>query len=127
MIHLDTSFLIRGLIKGSAEDRRIRRWLKDGEPLGLSAIVWAEFLCGPLGDGSIDAAREVFGAPVGFSGTEAELAAELFNLSGRRRGTLPDCMIAAVAMSHDSALATSNGDDFRRFAPQGLCLITPPD
>ena len=47
VIHLDTSFLIRGLVHGSAEDRRLRDWLKKGETLGMSVIAWAEFLCGP--------------------------------------------------------------------------------
>jgi hypothetical protein len=47
MIHVDTGFLIGALRRGSLEDRRLRRWLSDGEPVGISAIGWAEFLCGP--------------------------------------------------------------------------------
>ena len=49
MIHLDTSFLIRALARGLPEDRRLRGWLRSQEPLGMSSISWAEFLCGPVG------------------------------------------------------------------------------
>lgn len=44
MIHLD--FLVRSLGRDSPEDRRLRAWLGAGEPLAMSAIAWAEFLCG---------------------------------------------------------------------------------
>jgi predicted nucleic acid-binding protein len=48
----------------------------------------------------------------------------LFNLSGRRRGTFIDCMIAAVALGANASLATTNSDDFRRLEPAGLQIIT---
>ena len=48
MIHLDTSFLIGALNPGSPEDHRLRGWIRDGETLGMGAVAWAEFLCGPL-------------------------------------------------------------------------------
>ncbi|HYY06740.1 MAG TPA: PIN domain-containing protein, partial [Candidatus Limnocylindria bacterium] len=48
VIHLDTSFLVRALARGSREDRRLRTWLRGGTSLAISAIAWAEFLCGPL-------------------------------------------------------------------------------
>ena len=52
----------------------------------------------------------------------ASLAARMFNSTGRRRGTLADCMIAATAMRADAALATSNREDFTCFVAQGLRL-----
>jgi predicted nucleic acid-binding protein len=103
VIHLDTSFLIRALVRSSPQDRRLRQWLGAGEKLGISAIGWAEFLCGPLE-------------------AEALLAARLFNASGRRRGTLVDCMIAATAIRHGALLATADEKDFRRFIAAGLTL-----
>jgi predicted nucleic acid-binding protein len=124
MIHLDTSFLIRALVPDSREDRRLREWLRSDEPLGMSAIAWAEFLCGPIEARHVDLAREIVPDPEPFARRDAELAAGLFNRSGRRRGTLSDCMIAASVMRVDGSLATANPDDFRRFVPAGLRILT---
>jgi predicted nucleic acid-binding protein len=59
-----------------------------------------------------------------FTDEDAVLAAQLFNISGRRRGTFMDCMIAAVAVGIGASLATSNPEDFRRLEPAGLQIIT---
>jgi predicted nucleic acid-binding protein len=48
IIHLDTSFLIRALSPNSGEDKQLRGWTANGATLGMSAIGWSEFLCGPL-------------------------------------------------------------------------------
>jgi predicted nucleic acid-binding protein len=120
VIHLDTSFLIRSLLPGSLEDRALRRWLGAGEPLGIAALAWSEFLCGPVSAQAAELADDLLGEPVPFDGAVARLAAELFNRSGRRRGSLMDCMIAATAIARDAALATANRADFRRLEPLGL-------
>ena len=122
MIHLDTSFLILSLVKGSAEDRSLRAWLGAGDSLGIAAPAWAEFLCGPVRASEIALAGRLLGTPVAFSGPEAEEAAKLFNATGRRRATLLDCMIAATAISSGVPLATSNVADFRRFVARGLTM-----
>ncbi|MGH7720420.1 MAG: type II toxin-antitoxin system VapC family toxin [Gemmatimonadaceae bacterium] len=124
MIHLDTSFLIRSLARGTQEDAALRQWLRAGESLAIDAIAWTEFLCGPLSSDAIAVAGQLLGEPVPFGASESEVAARLFNESGRRRGTLVDCMIAAGAIQRGAALATSNDADFRRLAPFGLELIT---
>ncbi|MBU0641014.1 MAG: PIN domain-containing protein, partial [Planctomycetes bacterium] len=48
MIMLDTNFLFAMEKPGHDADQRLRRWLARGEQIGVSAIVWTEYLCGPL-------------------------------------------------------------------------------
>ena len=122
MIHLDTSFLIRALTPGSQEDVRLREWIGASRPLGVSTVAWAEFLCGPVDETAWSVASVVVGQPSRFTEEVAVIAARLFNGSGRRRGTMVDCMIAATALAEEAAVATSNPDDFRRFEAFGLAL-----
>ena len=122
MIHLDTSFLIRALDLGTPEDRKLRGWIGEGETLRMSTVAWAEFLCGPLTQSEMELATEIVGRRRDFTPTHAVLAARLFNESGRRRGSLIDCMIAAVALDDGALIATTNEADFRRFETSGLRL-----
>ena len=122
MIHLDTSFLIRALDPGSAEDRKLRDWIGAGQPLGMSAIAWAELLCGPLAISEMELAADIVGQRPDFTPEQAVMAARLFNESGRRRGSLVDCMIAAAALADGASLATANVADFLRFTTSGLEL-----
>jgi len=94
-----------------------------GAPIGMSAISWAEFLCGPIEARDVALAARVVREQVPFLGEDAALAARLFNVSGRRRGTLADCMIAASALRTDATLATANPEDFRRLQPAGLRIV----
>ena len=123
MIQLDTSFLIRGLVSGSAEDALLREWLRAGETLGASAIAWAGFLRGPLEGSQLKLANRVVTHRLPFAEEDAELAAKLFNDSGRRRGAFVDCLIAAVALRSEAPVATSNPSDFERFASAGLEVL----
>jgi predicted nucleic acid-binding protein len=123
MIHLDTSFLIRALLRNSPEDRAIRGWLRAGEPLAMSAIGWAEFLCGPVDAQSAGLASRIVADRLPFTEEDAAAAARLFNLVGRRRGSLTDCMIAATALRLGASLATANLSDYRRFETAGLRVI----
>lgn len=124
MIHLDTSFLIRSLAPGSHEDAVLRRWLRTGESLAVGAIGWTEFLCGPVASAAVEAALELVGDPAPYGAGEATLAARIFNETGRRRGSLVDCMIAASAIAVDATLATSDLTHFRRLEPLGLRLAS---
>lgn len=86
-------------------------------------MAWAEVRCGPvtpallkswellLGDGIVDLDRAT-----------AERAASLFNLSGRRASSLPDCVIAATAIVCGARLATLNRADFEPLLVHGLKL-----
>ena len=124
MIHLDTSFLIRALLRGSPEDRKLREWLGSSEPLGMSTIAWAEFLCGPIDKSELKLATEVIRRRSNFAQEQAIITARLFNETGRQRGTFIDCMIAATAVSEDALIATTNVTDFRRFAAFGLKMAS---
>lgn len=122
MIHLDTSFLIGAFERGSPQDRSLRRWVGDNETLAVSAVAWSEFLCGPLTRAELELARQIIHVYRDFTPDHAAIAARLFNESGRRRGSLPDCMIAASAMADSAPIATANEADFRRFEDAGLSL-----
>jgi len=123
VICLDTSFLIRALVPGSRQDRRLRQWLGAGEPLSISAVGWAEFLCGPVEPGHAELAARIVTQRLPFGEEDAVLAARLFNEAGRRHGSLTDCMIAATAIRSDASLATANAADFQQFAAAGLKTV----
>ena len=121
-VHLDTSFLIRALSHGTAEDAALRVWLRGRVAVDISAVAWTEFLCGPVEEQHLQLAPRIVGKRVGFSSEDAPLAAELYDSGGRRRGSLADCMIAATAIRCGAHLATSNPADFRRYLASGLAL-----
>ena len=108
------------MVAGSGEDTVLRGWLHDGELLAISTLAWAEFLCGPLEEVHVQLASSIVSRKVSFRESDAIVAARLFNQTGRRRGSLIDCMIASVAIRADATLATANPSDFRRFAGDGL-------
>ena len=97
-------------------------WIASGETLQVSAVAWAAFSSEPVTSGQLELAAQIVGCPVDFTTEDAEIAARLFNATGRRRGTMQDCMIAAAALRDNAPLATSNAADFRRFTEYGLRL-----
>jgi len=123
MTHLDTSFLIHALVRSSRSDKRLRKWVHEGEDLAISSIAWAEFLCGPVGASEVDAVSAMFQEIVPYTAADCEMTAHLFDVGRRRRGTLADCMIAAVAIRAGAPLATSNSSDFERFASESLTIV----
>lgn len=122
MIHLDTNFLILGLVPNSVAEAKLRTWRRAGEALGISSISWSEFLCGPLTSTEEALAQRLFPAPEPFLTSDAHKAAELFNATGRRSRSLADCQIAAVALRCNAWLATNNISDFALFQNYGLNL-----
>ena len=123
MIHLDTSFLIRSLQAGSSQDQKLRSWIAEAQTLRISAVAWTEFLCGPISLFDMSLASRVVGQRRDYTPEHAAIAARLFNESGRRRGSLIDCMIAATAIADNAAIATANTSDFRRFEGFGLTIV----
>ena len=125
MIHLDTTRLIHASRPGTPDHAELRRWLESEGQVGISSIALAEFLCGPLSPQEAELVGYAFPAPEPFLAEDAPRAAELFNIGGRRRRGLNDCMIAAVAIRCDAQLATENVADFRKFEAAGLQLLPP--
>lgn len=122
MVHLDTNFLIDALVPGSAQDAQLAGWLGAGEALGISAVAWGEFLCGPLSPAAEALARQLLPDAEALERSDAEKAAEFFNLTGRRSKSFADCCIAAVAIRSHAQLATSNREDFMPMVAHGLML-----
>jgi len=123
MIHLDTNFLIGAANKHTPLERVLRHWLVTGEKLAASSIAWAEFLNGPVSREHIrDMNYLVEGRIVSFGAREAQKAAELFNITGRKRAARFDCFIAATAICAGAPLATQNRKDFAPFTAAGLRL-----
>ena len=104
-VHLNTSFLIRA---GSVENATLRDWLSRRIDVGISVIASAEFFCGLLPDDGRAAARRLVESPVPFVEGHAEMAANLVDCSGRRRGSFVDRLLAAPALNERAQLATSN-------------------
>jgi len=119
VIHLDANFLIEALLPGSAAETRVVEWLHRGESLGISTLAWGEFLCGPISNAAESLARQLLPHA---ERSDAESAASLFNLTGRRSKSFADCCIAATAMRVGVPLATSNRKDFLPLTTHGLVL-----
>ena len=122
MVHLDTNFLIDALVQGSPQEAQLVRWLAAGEPIAMSSLAWGEFLCGPLSSSAEAIARRLFTQTVSLERLDAEKAASLFNLTGRRAKSYTDCCIAAAAIRAEAGLATSNRRDFTPMVTHGLIL-----
>lgn len=123
MIHLDTNYLVRLLIHGSAEAAAVDQWLAAGQSLATTAIAWSEFLNGPVTPQEISHVEAVLESRIiAFGKAEAIQAADLFNQTGRRRGSRFDCLIAAAAISSRAELATANQSDFKPYVAFGLKL-----
>jgi len=61
LIYLDTNFLIEAQKSGTPSNRKFGTFLENGDTFEVSAMVWAEFLCGPLQPGEEDNARIIVG------------------------------------------------------------------
>ena len=80
-------------------------------------------MCGPISPAQANKAAVIAQVIEPLAKTDAERGAELFNVSGRRRGSLADYLIAAVALQRGAPLATDNVSDFRAFTALGLVVV----
>lgn len=124
-IHLDTNLLVELGLNGSTMRSSFISWIVGENSLATSTVSWSEFCNGPV---SAEQRRNVETALgdhiLDFTKTMAETASTLFNVTGRRRGSHADCMIAATAIISGAPLSTRNVQDFERFMPHGLRLHT---
>jgi predicted nucleic acid-binding protein len=122
VIHLDANFLI-DVLQSEPPRRQVQQWSESGQYINMSSIAWAEFLSGPVTEAETIEARSMIDSIEAFGERDAHVAADLFNQTGQRSRSLPDCMIAALAIRYGAMLATVNSRDFRRFEPFGLKLL----
>jgi predicted nucleic acid-binding protein len=105
----------------------VDHWLTAGQTIAASAITWTEFLNGPVTPLEVTRAEAVLQSQITpFGQPEAVFAADLFNQTGRRRGSRFDCLIAATAILAQAEVATVNQSDFKVFVPHGLKLAVAP-
>lgn len=122
MIHLDTNALI-ALPLWAKEGHPVIQRIAAGEASGVSAVVWYEFLIGPVDEAEVALAHAfIRGNIIALDTPDARLAADLYNYAGRRRILKTDALIAAMAIRARASLLTLNTDDFLPFLPYGLVL-----
>src|SRR5262245_25839297 len=114
MIHLDTSALIAALTGPRSHALILRRFVSDGERLGVSSIVLYDWWRGPRNDVELDAQEALLPAQTAcqFGVAEAALAARLYRRLKRPRHREIDLAVAACAILQNAALWTLNPRDF---------------
>jgi predicted nucleic acid-binding protein len=124
MIHLDTSTLIAALSGPCSHAPTLRRFVSDGERLGVSSIVLYEWWRGPRTGEELDAQEALVPARTAcpFGIAEAGLAASIYRRLHRPRHRDIELAVAACAMLQHAALWTLNPRDFADIP--GLELIS---
>lgn len=123
MIHFDTNGLIY-LPQWAREGHPVVDRVASGEPAAACAIVWYEYLCGPLAPGEAELAHAFLqGRVLAVTAEDAQLAATLFSATGRRRAHRTDTLVAACAIRAKAAFVTANVNDFTALVAHGLHLV----
>lgn len=123
MIHFDTNALI-ALPQWARDGHAVVERVVAGEAVMVCAVVWFEYLLGPLVEGEAELAHAFLGGRVEpVTALDAALGAELFNLAGRRRSLKTDALIAATAIRAGADFVTVNVADFQPFVAHGLRLV----
>ena len=121
LTHVDTNVLIALVSQAHSHHVEARVWFEGHREVAVSSITWHEFFRGPLTVQQFQVIRQIIGGNIlPLARAEAERAAGLFNLTGRRRGSGGDCLVAACAIEAGSPILTFNDADFMRFVPHGL-------
>ena len=123
MICLDTNYLIRALIPGTPDAKRVEAWVASGESIILPTVAWYEFLCGCTDEEEQLAIVLLTGGLHPFGDKEARIAARSFRSVKTPRHLRVDTMIAGTAIAANARLATNNRADFKPFVAHGLQLV----
>lgn len=123
-MHLDTNILI-GVFSEEKELRaKLKRFFHEGYSFSVSALVWHEFVSGPVKAIQKQHALSLIEERIlPMDKDIAELASELYNSSGRKKSSRPDCIVAATAINYQAEMLTLNASDFKAFSKQGLELV----
>jgi predicted nucleic acid-binding protein len=123
MIHFDTNALV-ALPMWAREGNEVVSRVVEGEAAAVCALVWYEFLLGPLAEDEAGLAHAFIGGRVEpMTEEDAELGARLFDAGGRRRSLKTDALIAAAAIRANADFVTETVTDFKPFVAQGLRLV----
>lgn len=123
MIHLDANLLIALVKRNDAFQPMAALVIARSGPFGSSSIAWMEFLSKPVHSDDKTALEAILtGGIIPFDAETAALAGKIFHLTGSKRRTRLDTMIAATAILAGAELATTNSEDFQPFVPHGLKL-----
>lgn len=123
MIHFDTNALV-ALPQWARKGNDVVSRVVEGETAAVCAVVWYEFLLGPLADDEAELAHAFIGGRVEpMTEDDAELGARLFNACGHRRNLKTDALIAATAIRANADFVTVNVADFKPFVAHGLRLV----
>lgn len=121
---LDTNALIALAAPDHPLFHAIERSLEKGGEASTSVVAWHEYVRGPISEEDRRCALSIIQERIhSLNRGDAELAATLFNETGRRRTSTADCLIAACAIRHGARMVTRNLDDFRCFEPWGLQFL----
>ncbi len=125
LIHLDTNYLIGVIAKHPPVIQNLTQWIQTGKKISVSAVVWAEFLNGPVEKSQTDLVLQMIEGRIHpFTEQTAQISARLFNQAQRKRDLRFDSFIAASAIEHHAMFATLNSNDFGLFVSAGLKLAT---
>ena len=125
VILLDTSVLVDALTGRRHSSTALGGAIRQGERLGLSALVLYEWLRGPRNEAELQDQEALLPANAAFpfGASEAVIAAGLYRRVARARQRERDLAIGAAAIARDALLWTLNAADFRDIP--GLRLYTP--
>lgn len=123
-LHLDANAMVALADPTGSVWTSVMQQIQAGALPETSAVAWHEFVRGPLtAEDRLRVERLLDARVLAVTRSTAELAAVLFNATGRRRASTADCFIAATAIEMGAALVTINVEDFKRFEGHGLRLL----